>query len=209
MAELAHSLATPLSGLKARILALRGDFADGDPNMRSELAALQTRVEMCEAVLATFRRVNQAVAADRSYQLASVADTLMLAHRDAEGRLGAGTSLDADLPEVVEGFDNSYLATLLLPLVENAVEASPNNGRIELKFSDHDTYIQFEVGNDVREPVVMDKVFIPGGSTKAGHQGLGVPTAKWLAESVRGGSLIADMNGDRFRALVRLPRRTP
>jgi sensor histidine kinase regulating citrate/malate metabolism len=169
---------------------------------------LQTRVEVCEAVLATFRRVNQAAAADRSNQLASVADTLMLVHHDADRRVGLRTRLEMNLPETVEGFDNSYLATLLLPLVENAVEASPHNGVIELSFSDHETYVQFEVGNDVREPVVMDIVFTPGGSTKDGHEGLGVPTARWLAESVRGGSLIANVNDDRFRVLVRLPRRT-
>lgn len=208
MAELAHSLATPLSGLKARILALCDEYGDGEPNLLSEFAALQTRIEVCEAVLATFRRVNRAAAVDSSYQLASIADTLRLVHHDADRRVGVSTRLEMDLPEVVAGFDNSYLATLLLPLVENAVEASPHNGLIELEFSDHETYVQFEVGNDVREPVVMDMVFAPGGSTKDGHEGLGVPTVRWLAESVRGGSLIANVSGDRFRALVRLPRRT-
>lgn len=78
---------------------------------------------------------------------------------------------------------------------------------MQLIFSDHGTYILFDVVNTAREKVAMDTVFAAGGSTKDGHEGLGVPTVQWLAESVPGGSVIADINESIFHVQVRLPRR--
>jgi signal transduction histidine kinase len=208
MAELAHSLATPMSGLKARILSLCDMYGEHEnSDLYTDLLALKVRVETCEAVLATFRRVNQTAAADRSYRLASIADTLKLVHHDVDRRLRLNTRLESNIPASVEGFDNAFLATLLLPLLENAVEGSPLNGTVMLKFVDQLAYITLEVINAIQDSVAMDKVFTPGESTKDGHQGLGVPTARWLAESIRGGGMTANVSGNEFHALVRLPRR--
>jgi signal transduction histidine kinase len=208
MAELAHSLATPMSGLKARILSLCDMYGEHEnSDLYTDLLALKVRVETCEAVLATFRRVNQTAAADRSYRLASIADTLKLVHHDVDRRLRLNTRLESNIPASVEGFDNAFLATLLLPLLENAVEGSPLNGTVMLKFVDQPAYITLEVINAIQDSVAMDKVFTPGESTKDGHQGLGVPTARWLAESIRGGGMTANVSGNEFHALVRLPRR--
>jgi signal transduction histidine kinase len=208
MAELAHSLATPMSGLKARILSLCDMYGEHEnSDLYADLLTLKVRAETCEAVLATFRRANQTAAADRSYRLASIADTLKLVHHDVDRRLRLNTRLESNIPASVEGFENAFLATLLLPLVENAVEGSPLNGTVELKFVDQPAYITLEVINAIEDSVAMDKVFAPGKSTKDGHQGLGVPTARWLAESVRGGGMTANVSGNAFHALVRLPRR--
>lgn len=117
MAELAHSLATPMSGLKARILTLCSVYSGReDKELRNEFAALKSRIDMCEAVLATFRRVNQAAAAaDKSDHLESITDTLAIIYYDANERLGLNTHLETNIPSAVGGFDNSFLATLLLP----------------------------------------------------------------------------------------------
>lgn len=210
MAELAHSLATPMSGLKARILSMCEAHSDKtDSELHTELIALKTRVETCEAVLATFRRVNQTAATDRGYRLVSIADTIRLAHHDTDQRLRLNTRLESNIPDSVRGFENAFLATLLLPLLENAIEASPASGTVTLKFADKTKYVTFEVINAIREPVSMDKVQMPGGSTKVGHEGLGFPTAQWLAQSIRGGNATANVSDNEFWVLVRLPRRMP
>ncbi|MFF4692181.1 sensor histidine kinase [Streptomyces sp. NPDC001307] len=208
LAELTHALRTPLAGLKAQIMTVqtRHDDLDAVPELAGALARIEERAQVCEAVVATFRRLGALADAVPGEYLPSLTRAVRDIHAAAEERTGRGTTLRTDLPESVAGYRNDYLATLLLPLIDNAVEASPPGGTIEVAHRDEEGTVTLQLTNAVQAPVDMEALASPGRSTKGGdHQGLGYPGAQRLAALTRGGRIRAWQSGGSFHVRVSLP----
>lgn len=99
------------------------------------------------------------------------------------------------MPEAVAGYSGGYLATLLLPLVENAVEASPIGGEIIIDYEESKGYFTILIINDLVKPT-PEPVFPPdGSSTKHAGPGLGLSVARRLAGMQRGGRIDTSVSG--------------
>ncbi|WP_162601789.1 sensor histidine kinase [Occallatibacter savannae] len=93
--------------------------------------------------------------------------------------------------------DQSQIEAALLNLCLNAVDATPEGGRIEVRSRNHDGRVSLDVQNSGRriEPDNLKQVFEPFFTTKPGGTGLGLAIARGIALA-HGGDLYISKNED-------------
>jgi len=97
----------------------------------------------------------------------------------------------------------------LLPLIENAIEAAPEDGEIGVMQSETPTMHMFCVSNTIREPLKLDDgMFERFTTTKTGHEGLGLSTVKYLLSAHEGASLSYTSTDKHTMFSVHLPRKS-
>jgi hypothetical protein len=198
--ELSHSLQTPLSMIEAAALTLAEDVHD--PDVWDAAKRIRTAVEVCNAYLAAF----QAVGVHYNPQSKmSMSEALLagFAVANRSGRLKAKIELPVGFP----GYSNLLIVALLMPLVENAVEAAADESEVTLTYAETSEFSELHVRTVTDDPPRDDSIYFAGFSTKADHSGLGLSVTSRLVGTIRGASLrhISDEQSVVFT--IRLPRR--
>ena len=92
----------------------------------------------------------------------------------------------------------------------NAVEAMPGGGSLSVKVTAKDEQVYIDIGDTGHgiPDTLIDRVFKPFNSTKAGHSGLGLAFCKNAAESMRGSLSIRSTSekGTTFRLVLPIKR---
>lgn len=183
MREISHSLNTPLSQIEIAL-----SLIEGGPSLSSDdneaLARAITSVALCKAYIQAFRLV----AGGEMAPVGSVEQSLNeLVSRAVSAASSDGVEVDVRLPEDI-GYGSAFILTMLMPLIENAVEASDRNGLVEVWADGDDSSITLNVRNTAPEPLSSD-MYRPGVSTKQDHEGLGLAIVQRLVGSIPGASL--------------------
>jgi signal transduction histidine kinase len=204
--ELAHSLKTPLAHLDATIgLLQHGEEFPGDEAMEI-LEELSTSVELCKATLAAFRELTRVSGRAESWAPQSLAHSIEKAHRVYNSQAKKATTLQLHSPDEITGYSNNYILALILPLLENAVEAAPPNGAVAITVST-DAGVTIIVENETVSPVDQHAVETFGESTKLNHEGIGVQVVQSLVGARAGGSTSFVTRDHTFSFTVTLPGR--
>jgi signal transduction histidine kinase len=125
--------------------------------------------------------------------------------------LPPGVELALDLPPglpAVEG-DRRLLERAVLNLVENALQAVGERGKIHVRTRATDSRVEVEVedsGPGLDEEM-RDRIFEPFFSTKTGGSGLGLALVKKTAQDHGGGVRLESPAGGHMRAILWLPVR--
>ena len=211
---LAHSLRNPLNalGLSVEELAARGSAAQGSAAQGTGLA---------ESARRQIRRIDQSI---RSFLvLASqsggvsvavdvgelIQDVALEALQDSRGKVRLELDLAADLPRLraVE----PELRAVLQALVVNAVEASPEGGRVTVRSAARGAgrlRIEIDDQGPGLAPEVRKRLFTPHLSTKANGSGMGLFLAHRIATNRYDGRLeLVDLEGGGTRAVLELAAR--
>lgn len=184
--ELSHSLSTPLAQMEAAILA----SSTLDRSAR-EKTQLLVSVEVCKSFISAFREVATLARDTQAWQPRSLGKSISAATELYIGRFGADKHIvcSVDLPDSIPGYDNNFLAAVLLPLVENAVEASPDGGTVAIRHERGQEGHRLTVTNDCEVSALPEEIYDVHSSSKEGHEGLGLATVKTLL-SIRSGTTI-------------------
>ncbi|MBM2614973.1 sensor histidine kinase [Actinoplanes sp. LDG1-06] len=173
--ELAHSLNTPLAQMEAILIARHGDGAGRDTD------DLLVGVQVCKSFLAAFRELATLARDTQAWEPASLADALDRAAQLYTKRLDGDVSCETRMPERIVGYGNNFVLAVVLPLLENAVEASPPYGKVSVFYRATDDENVIEVANDLRPGVTLDPLmYRESWSSKPGHLGLGLRTVSDL-----------------------------
>ncbi|WP_433304290.1 sensor histidine kinase [Actinoplanes sp. CA-030573] len=182
--QISHQLNTPLGHIEAMALLLRNsddsqslDFADG----------LIGAVRMCKATLGGFRRASGMGLHEVLWAPSSLAsfvreslDVLRTEHK-------RDCIVTVDLPNSFDGYHNSFLACVLMPIMENAVEPVPDGGNIivraEAGMRDFSLLVSNSEAGDVD---LSDSIFRPHFTGKDGHTGLGLSAVQDLLATYTG-----------------------
>ncbi|MFF4509135.1 sensor histidine kinase [Streptomyces sp. NPDC001401] len=202
--ELAHSLKTPLAHIEVTIR----EWAKSTTSAAEveEIHDVLTSVELCKASLAAFRELRQVSSAADSWSPTSLSESVQGAVSVYSARAGKRSTLELSLPDSIPEYSNNYLLALMLPLIENAVEASPDGEKIQLRFNrEVGNRIVFSLENSVDAPVDGEILHTAGLTTKLGHDGLGVATVKDLLTAYDGAELVDSSRGNRFTMTIYLP----
>jgi signal transduction histidine kinase len=118
-------------------------------------------------------------------------------------------SAESDLP-AIEG-DRRLLGRAIVNLVENALQAVGDRGRIQvgLRTSEARSRVELTVTDSGPgiDAALVERVFEPFFSTKSGGSGLGLPLVRKIAEDHGGGVALARLPEGGTRALLWLPAR--
>ena len=121
--ELAHSLGTPLAGVKATVVTLQQLTRDEVSNPRSDhLNRISTAVDLCQAILFSYRKI--ADVEDNSGLLATSSLKKSLTDATALFASASGRPVQAniDVPDNIGQLPNMQILSVMVPLLENAVE---------------------------------------------------------------------------------------
>jgi signal transduction histidine kinase len=114
-------------------------------------------------------------------------------------------NLEADLPSFASDF--SMLKRIMTNLVQNALQAMPNSGRLTINACQKDDRILISIedtGVGIPEEV-KPKIFMPMMTTKSKGQGLGLAVVKRLVEALNGAITFESQEGKGTIFTVELP----
>jgi signal transduction histidine kinase len=132
--------------------------------------------------------------------------------RPYQGALPRGVSLTLDCavpgPTVIA--DRRLLERAVVNLVENALQAVGEHGRVAVRLTSGDGRASVEVEDDGPgiEPELRERVFEPFFSTKTGGSGLGLALVRKIAQQHGGGVALDSAPGKGTRCVLWLPLET-
>jgi signal transduction histidine kinase len=204
-AEVAHELKNPLASIKL-LSSLVAKEVDGKSAER--LSVLREEVDRLQTTLDEFLNFSRPlvplaiVEADANALCADVA------------RLHEGAPAPLEVMERVAApvrCDPRKLRQVLVNLVQNAIDASPAGAAVELATSAdaHATRIEVRDRGPGVDPELLQRVFDPGVTSKAGGHGIGLTVARALCAQHGGTLELLPRDGGGTRAVVVLPRGGP
>ena len=194
-AGLAHEIRNPLASISgaAAILARSQDL---DPKNAKCLEIITSECERLNGLLTNFLNFARPRPPHlRSVQLEPVLDNVLgLASHGVRGKtVRFEKRIEAGLQPVE--CDPEQLEQVLLNLMINAIDASPDGGTVTLSAAADDNKVAIGVmdhGHGVA-PAHIDRLFDPFFTTKEHGTGLGLPVAHQIVRQM-GGSLLANVN---------------
>jgi signal transduction histidine kinase len=203
--ELAHSLGTPLAQMEAILIS-----RPTRPETAREDADLMAGIQVCKTFLAAFRGLATLAQDTYAWEPESIGDAVLAAARLYVARAGADVVCDVALPDVLPGYGKNYIVGIVLPLLENAIEASPAAGKVSVEAGETETANTIVVANFLRPgETVSPSIYDESWTSKPGHEGLGLATVNKLLSVRSGATLTHRLDGAaRVVFTIQLPRRT-
>ena len=204
---LAHEIRNPLSTINLNLELLCEEVQDSetqrDRRMHNKIKKLQAQCQHLDDIVTAFLQFARAgeiqlVDADLN---AVVRDFVEFYKPTAtEHRIEISPHLEADLPSV--RLDKSLMRQVLQNLAQNAQQAMPSGGLLELQTFQRDQRVVLEIidtGTGMDEKT-RSKLFHVFYSTKPNGSGLGLPTVRKIVEA-HGGTISCESalgRGTRF-----------
>ena len=211
--QVAHEVKNPLTPIQLAAEHLRRVWEDSraefGPTLESCTRTILEQVRALRSIVTEFSAyARPPVMAQESADLAAAATA---AARPYQAVLPPGVSLQVDARPVpaVRG-DRRLLERAIVNLIENALQAVGEKGRVRLEVGTSDGQVEVSVEDDGpgMPKEVRNRAFEPFFSTKTGGSGLGLPLVRKIAED-HGGVVRLESEPGRTRAVMRLPLSTP
>jgi two-component system sensor histidine kinase HydH len=204
--ELAHELKNPLASVKG-LAALVGKDLDGKRAER--MGVMRREIDRMQSILEEFLNFSRPLA-PLNLRTVPVRD---LADKVAELHEGLATLRHVEI--VVASFgstsvtcDPRKVQQILVNLIQNAIDASPDHGRIDIRIYDEGPQVIVEVLDEGEgiDKHLGDRIFEAGITTKEHGTGLGLTVARAIAQQHQGDLHLLDREGGGCRARLVLPR---
>lgn len=211
-ASLAHELKNPLASIRGLAGLLARRFKS-DPTPKEQVTVLVSEAERMTAILNEFLNFSRPLGplSLDEVQVNEVVASVLTLHQAMAAERGLHLSSTVRGPNTV-ACDSRKLTQVLLNLVQNALDATPPGGEVQVEVGPwRDGGVQVEV---VDEGVGIDdalrgRLFTPGATTKAAGSGLGLTIAKTIAEQHGGELMLRERSEGGCCATLRLPVRPP
>ena len=203
--HLIHGLKNPLYGLQAFVSEDRDDAAD---DRQDAVESAERMREMIEQVVEVLRDVE--TEASYSLTLGEIGELVekrsvpIAKKRDIS--FECGISGDCEL----DNRQSNLLLLVLMNLVQNAIDATPEKGRVSVRFSICDDTMAVRVqdsGCGISE-AVREHLFNPISSTKEGGTGIGLAISRQLAQQIGAEVSLESTSSEGSCFLVRMPLRS-
>ncbi len=186
---IAHEIKNPLFGISSAAQVLAREAGDDESNQLSSamLSEIDRLAELLEELLVFgSKRVIEPIEADPTELVREIATM----QRQPMSQRGIALELDLVAPEDGMQFDPARMRQVMVNLVANAVEATPEGGTVSITARQVDREYVIEVHN-TGEPIpeeAQQRIFDLFYSTKPRGSGLGLPICKKIVEE-HGGRL--------------------
>jgi PAS domain S-box-containing protein len=206
----AHEIKNPLNAMVIHVALLREKLARGGrEDAKASLDTLEQEIRRLDSVIQGFLKFTR----PEDLQLTSAAISELLeevvrlvsAEAEASG-IAISTDVSNALPPVYG--DRELLQQAFVNLVNNAIEAMPGGGRLELSAKPADDTIEIAVvdtGVGI-DPELIDKIFDLYVTTKSKGSGIGLSVVYRIVQLHGGEITVESRKGEGARFLVRLPQ---
>lgn len=207
LAGVAHEIRNPLGGIEIFAGLLRDELPDED-DRRSHLEKIIREVQHLKTIVNEFliyARPRQPVV--EPFSLAEILDDVaFLLAAEAEGA-EVELVFDVSDDEVRVDADVEQIKRALLNLVKNAIQASLQGGRVEVRAREAEGRVRILVkdyGPGI-EPEDAKRIFDPFFTTKGSGAGLGLSIVRSIVEENDGEIWVESVPGERTMFFVVLP----
>jgi len=207
--EMSHFLNTPLSQIEAALLAIKtttGLNNENNNDLIKDIDAVKSSVNICKSFLAAYRELILVAKSSKTWAPESIKDSLTSASNLFIRKSKKDLKIDLNLPDTINGYSNNYIVSLLLPLIENATESSPDNSEILIKGHKENNFYNISVSNvngNIND--IKDDIYQDGFTTKPNHEGMGLSIVKHLLSSNNRASISHKVKGSVISFLIKLP----
>ena len=219
VANVSHELRTPLTAIKGYVEALRDENLESSPQAEQFLKVIDRHAARMEKIVADLLLLSQLESPGRSLRKESIpVSELIQASLDSVHPLGEAKSqvleskVPADLPHLAG--DSQKIHQMLVNLLQNAVNYTPEGGKIAVEARKEEGGIQIEItdtgiGIPAEDlPRIFERFYRvdKGRSRELGGTGLGLSIVKHIAEA-HGGRVSVESKlgqGSRFRVFLPL-----
>jgi len=219
VANVSHELRTPLTAIKGYVEALRDENLESSPQAEQFLKVIDRHAARMEKIVADLLLLSQLESPGRSLRKEPIpVSELIQAALDSVQPLGEAKSqtleskFPADLPLLVG--DSQKIHQMLVNLLQNAVNYTPEGGKIAVEARKEEGGIQIEItdtgiGIPAEDmPRIFERFYRvdKGRSRELGGTGLGLSIVKHIAEA-HGGRVSVESRlgqGSRFRVFLPL-----
>ncbi|MBX7194431.1 MAG: HAMP domain-containing histidine kinase [Sandaracinaceae bacterium] len=208
--ELAHELKNPLASIKGLAGLLRRDVPEGHGKERLEV--MRGEIDRMQAILEELLNYSRPVVPLelRATGIAALVREVVALH---EG-MALARQVTIEAPsgeELLVTCDPRKVRQILVNLVQNAIEASPTGGRVEIGLRSENARVVLDVDDrgGGLDPSIRGALFDVGATTKAKGSGIGLAIARGLARQHEGELTLDDREGGGCRARLVLPIEGP
>jgi signal transduction histidine kinase len=206
-----HDIRNPLQSITSDIYLVKTDLSEMPDGKAKEgimesLEGVEKNAEYINKIvqdLQDYARPNIPVA--KETDLAVLCREVLFKNKSLPKNVKATCKVDGDAKKIIT--DKSMLQRILNNLVNNAVQAMPKGGNLELyAYQDADfTVIEVQDSGVGIPEEAKSKMFTPLFTTKAKGQGFGLAVVKRLTETLGGTVTYESELGNGTKFIVRLP----
>ena len=205
-----HDIRNPLQSIVGDLYLIACDArelseGEGKESIKESIASIKRSVEYIDKIIQDLQDYAKPLKPNvQKTDLEEICQDLLLDVNFPEN-IDAKYLLEQEAKEVVA--DPVFLKRILSNLVNNAVQAMPEGGKLEIRGRQENGEVVVSVqdsGVGVPEDV-KDKLFTPLFTTKAKGQGFGLPVVKRMTEALGGTVTFESEEGKGTKFIVWLP----
>lgn len=199
--ETAHQLGTPISSIEGWMELLR------DENPENEyLQEMQKDIDRLKLVADRFGKVGSEPQLEVENLVPRLEEMVQYMQKRAPGKVDINLNYKND--EILANINGALFDWVIENLIRNALDATEGIGTISLSISESESKINIEVKDNGKgiPKHQINKVFLPGFSTKKRGWGLGLSLSKRIIEQYHHGAIMVKeselQKGTTFRILL-------
>lgn len=202
LSDIKHSMTTPLSQILTNCELIKTDAS----NVIGEyVTRIEEITKLCLVIVNSY--VEQAKLS-KGFAAMNIHEGLAAMNLYKEEYHKHQITLDyKSVPQTINGYTDNQILTLLQPLVQNAIYASPDNSEVKIVFVAEAKRYFFRITNKVETMMpTMDELNTIGYSSKEGHEGLGIQTVRNQLRMMDAVDLSYQLGKDTVTAIIELRR---
>ena len=206
-ATVAHEIRNPLGAIKG-YAQLVEEGAGGDAARRAATTMREECVRLERTVTQVLGYARDAQPRLETADLREALDAELARHADAAAAKGVRIVRDYGGERVEARVDSDQLARAVANLVDNALAASPADGRVIVALRPERRQVEVVVADEGPgvAPEDRERIFEPFVSQRPGGTGLGLALVRRIAEAHGGSVRVEARTGGGAEFVVRLPR---
>lgn len=199
LSELNHSLATPLSQIEANCELLKAKVKGGS---QSQIDRIIQYVNFCRRTIVAYKELlSSSTSGDSSNYSNALLESFDMYcakyHKD-------GVKLQLNATENIN-ISKNILMSIISPLIENAVAATPHGESISLAVECIDGKVQITIENACIKTPNLSDLHKVGFSSKEGHIGTGLETVRHFLNLLDGDELAISIDNNLIKFALQFP----